>query len=93
MTDLKGKKIGFALCGSFCTFSKAFEQLERLIEMGAEVTAIMSFNAAYIDTRFGKSQEHIERLEKLTGKRVLRTIAETEPVGPKKMFDTLVIAP
>ncbi|MBR4096851.1 MAG: dipicolinate synthase subunit B [Oscillospiraceae bacterium] len=93
MTDLKGRKIGFALCGSFCTFSKAFEQLERLIEMGAEVTAIMSFNAAYIDTRFGKSQEHIERLEKLTGKRVLRTIAETEPVGPKKMFDALVIAP
>jgi len=93
MTDLKGKKIGFALCGSFCTFSKAFEQLEKLIEMGAEVTAIMSFNAAYIDTRFGKSQEHIERLEKLTGKRVLRTIAETEPVGPKKMFDALVIAP
>ncbi|MBQ7980827.1 MAG: dipicolinate synthase subunit B [Oscillospiraceae bacterium] len=93
MYDLKGKKIGFALCGSFCTFSKAFEQLERLIEMGAEVTAIMSFNAAYIDTRFGKSQEHIERLEKLTGKRVLRTIAETEPIGPKKMFDALVIAP
>ncbi len=93
MTDLSGKKIGFALCGSFCTFSKAFEQLERLIEMGADVTAIMSFNAAYIDTRFGKSQEHIERLEKLTGKRVLRTIAETEPVGPKKMFDALVIAP
>ena len=61
--------------------------------MGADVTAIMSFNAAYIDTRFGKSQEHIERLEKLTGKRVLRTIAETEPVGPKKMFDALVIAP
>ena len=93
MTDLSGKKIGFALCGSFCTFSKAFEQLERLIEMGADVTAIMSFNAAYIDTRFGKSQEHIERLEKLTGKRVLRSIAETEPVGPKKMFDALVIAP
>ena len=93
MTDLSGKKIGFALCGSFCTFSKAFEQLERLIEMGADVTAIMSFNAAYIDTRFGKSQEHIERLEKLTGKPVMRTIAETEPIGPKKMFDALVIAP
>ncbi len=93
MTDLKGKKIGFAMCGSFCTFSKAFEQIERLVEMGAEVTAIMSFNAAYIDTRFGKSKEHIERLEKLTGKRVLRSIVETEPVGPKKMFDALVIAP
>lgn len=93
MSDLKGKKIGFAMCGSFCTFSKAFEQLERLLEMGADVTAMMSFNASYIDTRFGKAQEHIERLETLTGKRVLRTIAETEPIGPKKMFDVLLIAP
>lgn len=93
MLDLKDKKIGFAICGSFCTFSKAFEQLERLVEMGADVTAIMSFNAAYIDTRFGKSQDHIELLSKLTGKRVMRSIAETEPVGPKRMFDALVIAP
>ncbi|MBQ5320135.1 MAG: dipicolinate synthase subunit B [Oscillospiraceae bacterium] len=93
MTDFKGKKIGYALCGSFCTFSKSFEQLEQLVNAGADVTAIMSFNAAYIDTRFGKSQEHIERLEKLTGKRVMRSIAETEPVGPKKMFDVLVISP
>lgn len=93
MTDLEGKKIGFAMCGSFCTFAKAFEQLERLIDMGADVTAIMSFNAAYIDTRFGKSADHIERLEQLTKKRVLRSIAETEPIGPKKMFDALLIAP
>ncbi len=93
MTDLNGKKIGFAMCGSFCTFNKAFEQLERLKEMGADVTAIMSFNAAYIDTRFGKSLDHIERLETLTGKSVMRTIYETEPIGPKKMFDALVIAP
>lgn len=93
MSNLNGKKIGFAMCGSFCTFSKAFEQLEQLINDGADVTAIMSFNAAFIDTRFGKAKEHIERLEKLTGKPVLHTIAETEPVGPKKMFDALIIAP
>ena len=93
MSNLIGKKIGFAMCGSFCTFSKAFEQLEQLINSGADVTAIMSFNAAFIDTRFGKAQEHIERLERLTEKPVLRTIAETEPVGPKRMFDALVIAP
>ena len=93
MIDLKDKKIGFAICGSFCTFSKAFAQLERLIDMGAEVTAIMSFNAAYIDTRFGKSEEHIEYLEKLTKKHVIRTIVEAEPIGPRKMFDALIIAP
>ena len=93
MSDLKGKKIGFAVCGSFCTFKKAFEQIEKLIEAGAEVTALMSFNAASIDTRFGKAAEHIEYLEKVTGKAVIKTIEDAEPVGPKKMFDALVIAP
>ena len=92
-TSLNGKKVGFAICGSFCTFKKAFEQLERLIEAGAEVTAIMSFNAASIDTRFGKAAEHIEFLENVTGKAVIKTIEDAEPVGPKKMFDALVIAP
>lgn len=90
---LRGKKIGFAVCGSFCTFKKAFIQLERLIEAGADVTAIMSFNAASLDTRFGKAAEHIEYLEKNTGKKVIKTIEDAEPVGPKKMFDAMVIAP
>ena len=93
ISTLKGKKIGFAICGSFCTFKKAFEQLEKLIEAGAEVTAIMSFNAASIDTRFGKAAEHIEYLERVTGKSVIKTIEDAEPVGPKKMFDALIIAP
>ncbi len=90
---LKGKKIGFALCGSFCTFSKAFAQLERLISEGAEVTAVMSFNAASLDTRFGKAADHIAYLENVTGKKVIKTIEDAEPIGPKKMFDVLVIAP
>ena len=93
MTDLKGKKIGFAVCGSFCTFRKAFEQLEKLIELGADVTALMSFNAASLDTRFGTAAEHIEYLEHITGRPVIKTIEDAEPVGPKKMFDVLVIAP
>lgn len=90
---LKGKRIGYAVCGSFCTFSKAFEQLERLIAEGAEVTAIMSFNAASLDTRFGKAADHIAHLEKVTGKKVIKTIEDAEPIGPKKMFDILIIAP
>ena len=93
MAELNGKKIGFAVCGSFCTFKKAFEQLEELIKQGADVTAIMSFNAASMDTRFGKAAEHIEYLEHITGKPVIKTIEDAEPVGPKKMFDVLVIAP
>lgn len=93
MADLKGKRIGFAVCGSFCTFSKAFAQLERLIADGADVTAIMSFNAASLDTRFGKAADHIAYLERVTGKKVIKTIEDAEPIGPKKMFDALLIAP
>ncbi len=58
---LKGKKIGFALCGSFCTFSKAFAQLERLISEGAEVTAVMSFNAAGYPLRKSRRPHRISR--------------------------------
>lgn len=90
---LNGKRIGFAICGSFCTFRQAFEQLEELINAGADVTAIMSFNAAGLDTRFGKASEHIEHLEWVTGKKIIKTIEEAEPVGPKRMFDALIIAP
>ena len=93
MADIKGKKIGFAVCGSFCTFKKAFEQLAQLICQGADVTAIMSFNAASMDTRFGKAKEHIDFLEQATGKAVIKTIEDAEPIGPKKMFDMIVIAP
>lgn len=93
MADLKGKRIGFAICGSFCTFSKAFAQIEQLIADGAEVTALMSFNAASLDTRFGKAADHIAYLEKITGRKVIRTIEDAEPIGPKRMFDVLVIAP
>ncbi|MCH5194498.1 MAG: dipicolinate synthase subunit B [Oscillospiraceae bacterium] len=93
MSELKGKKIGFAVCGSFCTFKKAFAEVQRLVDEGAEVTAIMSFNAAGLDTRFGKAEEHIAALEKITGRGVVKTIVDAEPIGPKRMFDALVIAP
>ena len=86
-------KIGFALTGSFCTFEKAEKALEELAASGHDVTAIMSFNAASIDTRFGKAQEHIQRLKALTGKEVIKTIEDAEPIGPKKMFDILAVAP
>lgn len=93
MSELKGKKIGFAVCGSFCTFEKAFVQLGRLIDKGADVTAVMSFNASQLDTRFGKAEDHIARLEEMTGKKVIMSINNAEPIGPKRMFDVLVIAP
>ena len=85
--------IGFAMCGSFCTFSKAFEQMRRLVEDGFDVIPIMSGNAASTDTRFGSAEEMRKKAEKITGRSVLTTSVETEPIGPKDMCDVLVIAP
>lgn len=86
-------KLGFALCGSFCTFSKAIPQVRYLVDMGYDVTPVMSFYAYELDTRFGKAADFVAQLEEITGHSVLHTIEETEPVGPKKMFDLLVVAP
>lgn len=86
-------KIGFAITGSFCTFDKAFTAIKALLDEGHEVVPIMSHNAANTDTRFGKAKDHIEYLEELTGKQVIRTIEDAEPIGPKKILDILVVAP
>lgn len=93
MADFSGIKIGFAVCGSFCTFEKAFKQAEALVKMGAEVTPIMSFNASLMSTRFGTAEENKRRLEEICGREIISTIEGAEPIGPKKMFDILVVAP
>ena len=90
---LSGLRVGFAVCGSFCTFTKAFEAVEKLVSLGCEVTPIMSQNAYSLDTRFGTAQQHAARLYEITGRTVLHDITTTEPIGPKKMFDVLVVAP
>lgn len=89
---LEGKKVGFAMCGSFCTFSRCFETLEQLAGLGCELIPIMSFNAYSINTRFGEAKEHIKRLEKICGREVIHTIEGAEPIGPKKMADIMLVA-
>lgn len=93
MTELSQVKIGFALTGSFCTFERAFIQAEALKQTGAEIIPIMSFNASSIDTRFGSAKDHIEKLESICKNKVIRTIEEAEPFGPKKMADIIVVCP
>ncbi len=85
-------RIGLALTGSYCTYDKAFAAVEALCGKH-DVTAIMSETAAATDSRFGSAEDFIARLEAMTGRRVLRSIVEVEPIGPQKMFDVLVIAP
>ncbi len=91
--NYKGLKVGFAICGSFCTFSKVFPKMEELKELGAEIVPIMSQTAYETDTRFGKAIEHREYIEEITKKEIIHTIEGAEPVGPKNMTDVMVIAP
>ena len=93
MPDLSSVRVGFALTGSFCVFSRVFPAVEALIAAGAAVTPVLSAAAASTDTRFGTAESHRARLEVLTGHAPLCGIAEVEPIGPRKLFDILVIAP
>lgn len=90
---LEGVKIGLALTASVCTFEKVYEGTANLIAAGAIVTPIVSYNAAAIDSRFGKASDWVRKFEILTGNKALMTITEVEPIGPKNMFDILVVAP
>ncbi len=91
--ELVGKNIGYALTGSFCTFRTTIKEMENLVKMGANVFPIMSFNGYTLDTKFGKAQDFIEEIETLTGNKIIHTIPDAEPIGPKKMFDILIVAP
>lgn len=84
--------IGFALCGSFCTYSEVFPVME-LLSRDYHVTPIFSQASYTIDSRFGTASEHIQTAMEICGTPPLHTIAQVEPIGPKKLFDILVIAP
>lgn len=91
--ELLNERIGFALCGSFCTFSKALDALEDLCKSGAEVYPIMSEISYKTDTRFGKAEDFCHKISELTGRDIIKSIKEAEPIGPKKMLDLLIVAP
>ena len=84
--------IGFALCGSLCTFSKVFPVMETLAETH-RLIPILSQPSGTIDSRFGLAEDHIARLTAICGMPPIRAIEEAEPIGPKKLLDALIIAP
>lgn len=84
--------IGFAMCGSFCTFDQVFPVMETLAESHT-VIPIFSPASYSTDTRFGSARAHIERATKICGTEPLHTIPQVEPIGPKKLLDALIIAP
>ena len=86
-------KIGYCLTGSFCTFKKSIEALRDLVDAGFDVTPIMSENAYSTDTRFGDAKDIQNELINITGNNIIHTIKASEPIGPKRMFDVLCVAP
>ena len=91
---LNNKKIGFALTGFFCTFQKTIIELEKIKQIeNTDITPIMSFNSYNLDTKFGKAHDFINKIENLTNHKIINSIQAAEPIGPKKMFDILIVAP
>jgi len=86
-------KLGWCVCGSFCTFDAVIAQMERVSRLHYHIIPIMSEFAYATNTRFGKAREYISKIETICGRTVIHTIEEAEPVGPGKLFDILLIAP
>lgn len=91
--ELKDKVIGFALTGSFCTFDIVVKEMQKLVDMGADVIPIATQSVLENDTRFGKARDWIDKIEKITNKKIWKSITQTEPIGPKSLLDVLIVAP
>ena len=86
-------RVGFAFCGSFCTYSEVMPALERARARYGDVTPIVSEKSAGTDSRFGPAHEFLREMERICDRRVIDSIPKAEPIGPQKLLDVLVIAP
>lgn len=84
--------LGFALCGSFCTFRSILPVMQKLAEQ-YQIIPIMSFHSYQTDTRFGTALEFRTAIEEICKRPIVHTISGAEPFGPKKLLDLLLIAP
>ncbi|SDJ71414.1 dipicolinate synthase subunit B [Sediminibacillus albus] len=91
--SLEGKRIGFGLTGSHCTYDAVFPQMEKLVAAKAEVVPVVSYTVQKTDTHFGEAAAHMNKIKEITGKELITTIPEAEPLGPKQPLDCMVIAP
>lgn len=91
--NLRGKNVGVALSGSYCTFDKIFKEIEHLISEQANVYTIFSERSQVTDTRFGTAENFLKRAKVLTGNDPIMSIVEAEKLGPNNLLDIIVIAP
>lgn len=90
---MKEVRVGFALTGSFCTIEKALQAMEKTAADYRQILPILSETAASTDTRFGRAAELRQTVREISGRGIMETIREAEPIGPQKLLDVLVIAP
>ncbi len=86
-------RLGYALCGSFCTLKESVKALKELKGEGYKITPIMSQITYSTDTRFGKAQDFIDEIEGICGEKIIHTIPQAEPIGPKNLLDIIVVSP
>ncbi len=91
--SLKNKRIGFGFTGSHCSYESVFPQLQHLMDQQAKVIPIVSYTVKNEDSKFGQSEDHIDKIESITKREVISTIQDAEPLGPKEPLDCMVIAP
>jgi len=91
--ELKGKRIGFGITASHCTYDQVVPEMEKLVKEGAEVIPIITYTVKNTDTRFGRGEDWVRRFEQITGNKAVDSIVEAEPLGPKTPLDCMVIAP
>lgn len=91
--SLAGKRIGFGLTGSHCTYDAVYPEIEKLVRANAEVIPVVTFTVKNTETRFGKGEDWIARIESLTGNKAIDSIVKAEPLGPRTPLDCMVIAP
>ena len=91
--DISAMQVGFALTGSFCTLKTVVGVMRHMSDIGFNLVPIMSETVYSTDTRFGTKEEFIGAVEDICGRKIIKSITEAEPIGPKKLLDALVIAP
>ena len=90
---LKDKKIGVAICSSFCIFDKVFLEIKNLVDIGADVYPIFSNAVTSIENKYGSADDFINRIESITGRKPILSIADAEPIGAQGYLDILTIMP
>ncbi|MBB6443894.1 dipicolinate synthase subunit B [Bacillus benzoevorans] len=91
--SLMGKRIGFGLTGSHCTYDAVYPEIEKLVQAGVEVLPVVTYTVKNTETRFGRGEDWVEKIEILTGHKAIATIVDAEPLGPKIPLDCMVISP